>query len=147
MFDRPSVLVPVDFSESSVRAVRAAVDLLRLTPGRLTLLHVTSVPSVDPEDLSQTAIAAWSTWAAALHARQKEALRKLADEEVPGPMPLELTLKEGDAAEMVLGQIEEGEHDLVFMGTHGRSGLARVWMGSVAEKVLRNSPVPVLVTR
>ena len=54
------------------------------------------------------------------------------------------SLKQADAREAILETAEEVSADVVFMGTHGRRGIARVLIGSVAEAVVRASPVPVL---
>jgi nucleotide-binding universal stress UspA family protein len=56
-------------------------------------------------------------------------------------------LEEGDPADQILRVAQEGGYDLVVMGTHGRTGLGRLLMGSVAEKVMRKAPCPVLVAK
>lgn len=57
------------------------------------------------------------------------------------------TLLEGDPAESIAAYLRKGDHDLVIMTTHGRSGASRLWLGSVADRLVRMSPVPVLLLR
>ena len=61
--------------------------------------------------------------------------------------PVESLLREGDVADQILHAAEEVHCDLIVMGTHGRSGVGRVLMGSAAEAVLRRSPCPVLAVK
>ena len=61
--------------------------------------------------------------------------------------PVETRLRQGDAAEEILSSAEELGCDLIVMGTHGRSGLGRLLMGSVAESVLRKARCPVLTVK
>ena len=63
---------------------------------------------------------------------------------VPGGVPVERRLAEGDPADVILHFARQTPADLVVMGTHGRTGLGRVLMGSVAEQVVRKAPCPVL---
>jgi nucleotide-binding universal stress UspA family protein len=62
-------------------------------------------------------------------------------------IPVEYRLKEGDAVTEILGVAEETNADLIVMGTHGRTGLSRLLMGSVAEQVVRKASCPVLTVR
>ena len=57
----------------------------------------------------------------------------------------EITVVAGDASEEILNYIEEHQIDLVIMGTHGRKGMDKIIFGSVAERVVKTSPVPVMV--
>jgi nucleotide-binding universal stress UspA family protein len=65
---------------------------------------------------------------------------------VPG-VEAERRLEEGDPVEAILRVAEEIGADLIVMGTHGRTGLSRLFMGSVAEQVLRRAPCPVLTLK
>ncbi len=123
------VLVPLDFSEVSLRALRVA----RLIEGQRTILHVVPVPDARP----QLAYAATS----GLEEKVKEAREAI-----------EALKTEGETVEVVAGKPHEeilklaGKHDLVVMGTHGATGLAGM-VGSVTLRVLRSSPVPVMTVR
>ena len=93
---------------------------------RLTLLHVDSGPLPDEG--------------------ATPAMHRLLAREVPTSVHTELIFDDGSPSERINHHAAFGEHDLVVMGTHGKTGLERVILGSVAEMVVRTCPVPVLVT-
>jgi nucleotide-binding universal stress UspA family protein len=140
MLPMRTILHPTDFSEPAGEAFGLACALARDHGARLLVLHVGPapvlpyVPGMVPLDLT--------TWV--LHARQK-----LARLHPPGPgveLDGRLVLGTSVAAEIVRAAGAEG-CDLIVMGTHGRSGLRRALLGSVAEEVLRKAPCPVLTIR
>lgn len=145
-----NILVPVDFSEHSSSALRLAVKLARAGSGTVTLLHVGLAPGVGSYDLGGYGVPVPDTLIK-LHEEaakeQEHALKRLAQQELPEDVPYRTVAREGAAAEEILAQIGEGGHDLLVMGTHGRSGLQRAFLGSVTERVLRSATIPVLVTR
>ena len=144
-----NLLVPVDFSEHSALALRLAMHVARANKGRITLLHVGLSPGVGSYDLGGYGVPVPDTLVR-LHeeaAREQEhALRKLAREEIPEDVPWRVVTREGNAPDEVLEEARDG-YDLLVMGTHGRGGLQRAFLGSVTERVLRSAPIPVLVTR
>lgn len=141
--------MPVDFSDHSVSAVRLAVDLARTYGSHITLLHVGVVPHVYSTELGLAGAAGpvFAEMSQTVAREQRHRLERLAKEEIPEQIPQDLVLREGFPPEELLAQVKVGEHDLVVMGTHGRTGLGRVLLGSVTERVLRECQVPVLVTR
>jgi nucleotide-binding universal stress UspA family protein len=143
-----NVLVAIDFSESSTRVLRAAIAMAGTTGAKLTLLHVVISESIM---ISQVWMDALSPSVLELHDKMvREAQRQLdrmMRDEVPEPLRGQALLREGLAANTIVQQISLGSYDLVVMGTHGHTGIQRVILGSVAERVLRHSPVPVLVAR
>jgi nucleotide-binding universal stress UspA family protein len=143
MIEIRNILCPVDFSDFSRRAVDHAVAVARWYGSTLTLFHVAAVVPV----------AAYGPGSAGLapvvpaHADREELLRSLrrfADEGAGTGVPIELDLAEGDVAATILARSEAMAHDLIVMGTHGRSGFERLLLGSVTEKVLRKASCPVL---
>ena len=142
------ILVPVDFSETSVQALRLAIRLARGGQAKLTLLHVgvTPMPLAGDTWLPNSA-EIYGKWQAQLVEEQTHGLKRLAREEIPEEIEFRVVVREGFPPEEILAEAETGSHDLLVMGTHGRTGLARVVMGSVAERVIRASPVPVLSVR
>src|SRR6266446_797817 len=78
------------------------------------------------------------------HDEERQRLERI---EVPGAVSTERRLVEGDAATEILRLVQETGSDLVVMGTHGRTGLARFLMGSVAEQIVRKAPCPVLTLK
>lgn len=133
------ILVPTDFGESSGRAVVIAAELAEKFSASLTLLHSYEVPIIGypgviiPADLIVSV----------REAAQAQLDRQLAEVRAGG-VKVEGVLGFGAPAQEIAGAIERTHADLVVMGTHGRKGLNRVLVGSVAEKVVRMSPVPVL---
>lgn len=144
-----NILVPIDFSEHALNALRLAIDVARVSGGKVTLLHVGVVPHVYSTELGMGGAVGplFSEMSEQVAREQRHRLEKVAREELPEGTAHQEVLREGFPPEEVLAQVREGEHDLVVMGTHGRTGIGRVFLGSVAERVVRECPVPVLVTR
>ncbi|MCB9758507.1 MAG: universal stress protein [Alphaproteobacteria bacterium] len=143
-----NILVPVDLSETSARALRQAIELARHAKGKLTLLNVGILPHVYSDELALGGGVAGPLFTQAGEQAAKEQrhrLERLARQEIPESLEYRILVREGYPPQEILEQIADGEHDLVVMGTHGRTGLKRALLGSVAERVLRESPVPVLV--
>ena len=140
MFAIRHILVPTDFSETCELALAAAVELARTFRAHLTLLHVWSVPNMG--------YAEGLNWP--LGAMEKAAQVALEEEQArTRTMHVETdsVLQIGAAWEQIIEVTNARGIDLVVMGTHGRRGVARVLLGSVAERVVRLSPVPVLTIR
>ncbi len=143
------ILVPVDFSDHSLSAVRLAVDLARVYGSHVTLLHVGVVPHIYATELGLAGSAGpvFAEMSQTVAREQRHRLERVAKEEIPDTIGQDMIVREGFPPEELLAQVTAGQHDLVVMGTHGRTGLGRVLLGSVTERVLRECPVPVLVTR
>jgi nucleotide-binding universal stress UspA family protein len=140
------VLVATDFSGASRRAVQLAASVGRLHGSRVVLLHVTQLP----EGLGRGArLGAGAVSPEAL--AREESLALLAEEARPlREAGLEVELRvdfDAAIAARIVAVAEALRADLIVMGTHGRAGLAHLVLGSVAEDVVRLSPVPVLTTR
>jgi nucleotide-binding universal stress UspA family protein len=131
------ILVPTDFGESAESALELALELAARFGAKLTLLHSYSIPPLPYAEASiwpmdQIAAAARSTLeAATARARARHA-------------NCEGSLQAGFAHERILAAAQELGVDLIVMGTHGR-GVSRALLGSVAQRVLRLAPVPVVV--
>lgn len=72
-------------------------------------------------------------------------LEKFRDKHFPGPAKVSVAVLSGDISESLVGYACENHVDLIIMGTHGRKGLERILLGSVAERVLKAAPMPVMV--
>jgi len=144
-----NVLVPTDFSESSVAAVRLGVAMAKASGGRVTLMHVGVVPHVYATEWGMSGHTGplFHQLAEEVNTEQRRRLDELARAEVPEGMEVVTLIREGFAPEEVNSQVVDGGHDLVVMGTHGRTGLKRALLGSVTERVVRECPVPVMVTK
>jgi len=144
------VLAAVDFSLRSRDVVRYAASLCEPPTGgaRLDVLHVWRAPDlpVSPEGIPARVLP-WqdlSTLARDEAGRQLD--RLLADLDLDRDPRVRRRLEPGDPAHVIVKLAAEG-YELIVMGTHGRHGLSHLLLGSVAEKVLRSAPCPVLVLR
>ncbi len=139
------ILVPVDFSPHAHAAVLAAADLARRYQASLTLLHVWGpVAFLIPEGFvlyTPTQLTKMMSEFEALLARAK------ADAENAGASQVETVQREGVVAAEISALARDGNYDLIVIGSHGRTGLRHALLGSVAEKVLRESPCPVLTIK
>jgi nucleotide-binding universal stress UspA family protein/predicted phosphoribosyltransferase len=129
-----NVLVPVDFAAPSLRACDRAVALARDLRARVTLVHAIDAPeySLLPDGL--------------LHLREaaQRTMRALANDLRPAEVPIDTRIVEGTPWRAIVSVIETDKPDLVVCGTHNRRGLAYLALGSVAERIVRASTVPVL---
>jgi len=135
-------LVPHDFSEDADAALDLAVELARRFGSRLHLLHAYQQP-VDV--LSPYGAAVPGNIGPELRAAALARLRKLAVS-IEG-LQTEVHAVEGPPAVVIAEQAEAIGADLVVMGTHGRTGLRHLLLGSVAERTLRSAPCPVLTVK
>ena len=142
------VLVPVDFSASSGVALAHAVALADRFGASIHVLHCWEVPAYLRPDLT-----VWSGEVSATLAdhAQKEAEKGmelfLADAKLTGRKGLTAQVACGAPYATILAAAEEGRYDLIAMGTHGRTGLSHLLLGSVAEKVVRHARCAVLTVR
>ena len=139
------ILVPHDFSEHSDAALAHADGLARLSRASLHLLHVIQPPplhAVTPAGPVQIAMPVEVTDAARIEAR--ELLRRIARS---SRADAQVHVEEGSPTAVICRFAERHRTDLIVMGTHGRAGLAHLLLGSVAERVLRRAPCPVLTVR
>jgi nucleotide-binding universal stress UspA family protein len=135
------ILVPTDFSASSKEAANVAVELAQRFQVPLTLLHVVSIPAVlyTGNFIVPVGDLVTPMEEAARNALAEEAAR------VKGKgMQVTTVMKSGNPWEDILEAQKTLDAGLIVMGTHGRRGLPRALIGSVAEKVVRLSRVPVL---
>jgi nucleotide-binding universal stress UspA family protein len=139
-----SILVPTDFSEPATEALDYAIELSLKLGARITLLHAYEIPMIGFPDGALVATA--DIAGHILNSAQAALNDAIAARKARG---VELTpvLKCGEPRGTILAVAKEVGADLVVMGTHGRRGLAHMLMGSVAEHVVRVSPLPVLTVR
>lgn len=133
-----NILVPTDFGEPAQHALDVAIDLAGRLQAAVTLVHV--YPVVFPVTYDDTF--AWPLTQIEKTARRTLDAR-LASARARYPK-CEAILKAGTAAVEIVSVAGQVGADLIVMGTHGRRGVSRLMLGSVAERVVRTSPVPVL---
>jgi nucleotide-binding universal stress UspA family protein len=137
------ILVPHDFSVHATRALRVAADLAG-PRGRLLVLHVVH----EEPPISELPIGPDATWkppTAVVDQARRELVRIVQMAVRRGGPRADCRVALGDPLERILAAANEA--DVIVMATRGRSGLAHLLIGSVAEKVVRHSPIPVLTIR
>jgi universal stress protein A len=134
-----TILFPTDFSHASDSALEHAEALAKQRHARLVILHVEEPPlAYGGGELYY-----------GLHEPSSERIMKMLEDVRPrdASVPFVHKLTMGDPAAEIVRIAEEEKADMVVLGTHGRTGMSRLLMGSVAEAVVRRSPAPVLVYR
>jgi nucleotide-binding universal stress UspA family protein len=134
-----TILVAVDFGEASTRALAAATTLAVATGATLRVLHAETLDA--PPYFTRAQIDSLEAEAQATRTRAIEFLRAFVQPHVSVPVEVEIDARVPTDAIL---RASVGT-DLVVMGTHGRRGPSRWWLGSVAERVLRETTVPLLV--
>ena len=134
------ILIPTDFSETSTAAIGYGVDLAERYGASVHLLHVIEKSAIPPEPEFPLGIFEGQTVArerlvAVLSAAERAAFRT------------EVAVNIGHPSLEIIRYAKDHEIDIIVMGTHGRSGVSHMLMGSVAEKVVRKAPCPVLTVR
>jgi nucleotide-binding universal stress UspA family protein len=142
------ILVPVDFSEGSRRALEYAADLARRYGATIDVLHVWDVPTYLPADtLVSSGSQAWELTRLAQSTAEAN-LEKFVAEAAEEGIPIARTRAEpGVPSQVIADAAKNDDYDLIVMGTQGRTGLPRVLLGSVAERVVRHATCPVLTVR
>ena len=139
------ILVPVDLSDGSQALIDYAIQFAKPFNATLEIVHAWEPPQYVAPDLL-VAAPGWNSQSlekVAVDAATKE-LSELAAKNRNAGVPLQHRVIVGEAASTVLRAAEEGKHDLIVMGTHGRRGLPRLLMGSVAQKIVARAHCPVL---
>jgi len=137
------VLAPVDLSNQTNLIADYAAELAKVYNAKLSLLHIVeqaaypSVYGVDPMTPELPNV----------EARAREAMEELADRIRPQAPDVRTVVTMGYAAREIVDYVEDHNVDMVVMATHGRTGLSRFVIGSVAEKVVRTAPCPVFTLR
>lgn len=141
------ILAPTDFSHHAEAALRYACGLAERFESELHLLHVLSevvvpagpdpmlIPSMPPEFYTETENLSLQT------------LSNLIQNDWPQPSEIVTRVRWGDAVEEINTYASEQAVDLIVIATHGRTGLSHMLLGSVAERIVREAPCPVLTIR
>lgn len=151
------ILVPLDGSKHSLKALEIAVQMAKMFDGKITLIHVYSVnmrPVIMPEPTTLTPpgvpVIAPAEFSNIVETARKAGTHILRDgeERVKAEgIHVETLLREGHRVQEILKAAREGEFDLIVMGARGISRIREILLGSVSDGVIRNAPCPVLVTK
>ncbi|MGO0122000.1 universal stress protein [Desulfothermobacter acidiphilus] len=139
------ILVPVDGSENSLRALRKGIELARMSK-QASLTVLTVVPPVDPT----FEYGPWLTREQVEEAEKKAAEKILAEAEKllqQEGLQAEKTVLVGDAGQEIADYAAQGRYDLIVMGSRGMTPLKGVFLGSVSTKVLALAPCPVVIVK
>lgn len=135
------VLVPLDGSPLAEAALTAAVDLVRERPGATLILlraaEASTLPGADPTEAQVRVVREAESYLEAVAARLA----------AQGLTNVKTSVWYGPAAPAIVEAARAGKVDLIVMSTHGRSGLGRLLLGSVAESVIRGTRTPILLVR
>jgi nucleotide-binding universal stress UspA family protein len=142
MFQPRVILCPIDFTDNATVALGVASDIARQNKSTLIVLHVAE--SLGPEGLSFGEVQNRLQPEGHI-AELQQRLQKAAPPQAG--LTLRHLLTEGSPAKVVEEVVREQHVDLVVLGTHGRTGLDRLLMGSIAEEILRRCPCPVLIVK
>jgi nucleotide-binding universal stress UspA family protein len=135
-----NILVPTDFSERALGAFHLAAALARDHRAALTVLHVREMPALPFAEFGAVPPVDLPT--------REELLEKLSSfEPADESIHVEFVVADGEPGEEIVRVAQERHCDLIVMGTHGRTGLGRLLLGSVAERVMRRAPCPVLTLK
>ena len=142
--DIKHILVPLDFSANSTRALDYAYSLALKLDAAIHLVHVCEVPSMMTASMDAYAIA-YSDWAQRLGEEAEQELTKIKSRLRCITVTTEVLF--GSPAPAIIEAAMSNGVDLIVMGTHGHGALMHVMMGNVAERVVRGAPCPVLTVR
>jgi universal stress protein A len=140
-----SIVVPMDFSDHSELALDRAIELAAVHSAKLVLVHSYWLPI-------ETAVGAapWALPAAFVTQLQegaRAALEERAKRAAQAGVASEIRVTASPAVSAILEEAKALPADLIVMGTQGRTGVKQLWLGSVAERVVRLAPCPVLTVR
>jgi nucleotide-binding universal stress UspA family protein len=144
MFPIQKIVVPTDFSEPSYEALKTADELASRFEADLVLIHaVPPVPyyGVIPVAGPHFEIEAYQK---DMVAQSEKKLQELREERISGDVRCTPVVRLGDAPATIIELTGDEKADVIVISTHGRTGWKRFMFGSVAEKVVRTSPCPVL---
>jgi nucleotide-binding universal stress UspA family protein len=133
------ILIPLDFSPDAERALDDAIELAQCFQARLTLLHVIHLPP-----MADTHVAFYLAEIEAGAQQGMETYHKRVQE---AGVAATIRIAHGVPFQEIIDIAKDSAADLIMMGTHGRTGMPHLLLGSVAERVVRLAPCPVLVTR
>lgn len=137
------ILVPTDFRAPSAQALRYGAALAERFSAHLLVIHADTF--VPPVDFTISAAGVFDMPREELVEAAREQLQTFAETHISRSVPYDVRVLLGNPIDAIVMQASETGADLIVMGTHGRTGLRRLLIGSVTEAVMRLAPVPVIV--
>jgi universal stress protein A len=136
------ILCPIDFSAPSRNALRYANEFAKAMNAKITVMHV-----IQPQPIAADVNVPYVPLEIDLEKNAKEDLEQIVKEEVQEGVLVEQVMAFGLPSDCVIAQAQKENVDLIILGTHGRTGISRLLMGSTAENVIRHAACPVLVVK
>jgi universal stress protein A len=140
------ILAPTDFSDPSYGALKSANELALHFGSKLYVVHVVPLIPVTPTTTDPAAFNI-PLYQQGLQISYEKLLNEVVDKWVSNKLSVQPKVLHGDAAHEIVRIADEEKIDLIVISTHGETGLSHLIFGSVAEKVVRLAPCPVLTTR
>ena len=138
------IIVPCDFSAPALEAARFAANIARQNRGEVTLFHTIALPTIYNPSVVMAFEAEYMNDA---QEKTLKELEKVRSKQIGANVKTKMEVEFGDLLLHLKEKIKKGKFDLVVMGTNGASGLKEYTIGSNAEKVVRNSSIPVISVR
>jgi nucleotide-binding universal stress UspA family protein len=139
------ILVPIDFSDHSLRALPYALGLAEMYGAEVKLLYV-SEPALQVSDMAWVGVD--EEVLKGEHVDDAlDHLERIIRDHIRSEVTAQAVVRSGDAVDEIIQFAEEVDVDLIVMATHGRSGLAHILMGSTAEQIIRRASCPVLTLK
>jgi nucleotide-binding universal stress UspA family protein len=140
------ILVPCDFSKPAINAYRFALDVAVKANGTVHLLHVIELPVLH-DSLLMPVLSFEQELLKDLKEKAESEFKKIIEKYASDGVKVSMNVVYGVPSKMILQHAKDESIDLIVMGSHGVSGLRELLVGSNAEKIVRNSPIPVLVLK
>ncbi len=140
------ILIPIDYSDNSKAALAYGAELAVTFGASLDIVHVWDRPTyvTDAVMVQRPGEAHKPIGELIRENAQKDMNEFISSTTLPSGVATQTRLLSGDPAATLIAELKKGEHDLVVLSTHGRTGFAHLLLGSIAEKLVRLSSVPVL---
>lgn len=139
-----TILVPSDFSEYSDKAFGWALEMAEKWGAKVELLHVVPTPNYPPMMIADGGFNPADYESSLREDAEQQAKEIVSQVDRPG-ISIETKVLVGSPFHDICKTAEQDKSDLIVMGSHGRTGVSHVLLGSVAERVVRHAPCPVLV--
>ncbi len=136
------ILCPIDFSPPSRNALRYANEFAKAMKAKITVMHV-----IQPQPIPTDVNVPYIPTELELEQAAKEDIAHLIRETISAGVLVEQVMAFGLPSECIVQQAKKDDVDIIILGTHGRSGLSRLLMGSTAENVIRHATCPILVVK
>lgn len=147
MIQLRKILVPTDFSDFSKPAMAYGCAIAARFESELHLLHVVPDPAMLVPDSHAFAVEPMLAQADSMKQESEKQLAELPGDGWDNGKPIVREIRVGAAFLEIIDYAKANDVDLIVIGTHGRSGLMHVLLGSVAERIVRKSPCPVLTVK